>query len=127
MHKFRFQIAFADTDAGGIVYHARHIEICERARMNMMNGWDYNRDGGFVLRGLAAEYKNPILLGELVDIETEFIEVGNASCKARQTLKVGDEVRSVITVDVVFVNAMLRPIRLTDQLVEFLKQKGIKL
>lgn len=31
IHKFPFAIAYADTDAGGIVYHGRYIEIAERA------------------------------------------------------------------------------------------------
>ncbi|GEM_PF-2285645 len=35
IHKFPFAIAYADTDAGGIVYHGRYIEIAERARMDL--------------------------------------------------------------------------------------------
>ena len=38
VHKFPFTIAYADTDAEGIVYHARYLEIAERARMNWLRG-----------------------------------------------------------------------------------------
>ena len=41
IHKFPFAIAYADTDAGGIVYHGRYIEIAERARMNWLRGVAY--------------------------------------------------------------------------------------
>ena len=35
-YTFPFAIAYADTDAGGIVYHGRYIEIAERARMDVL-------------------------------------------------------------------------------------------
>ena len=38
VHVFPFTIAYADTDAEGIVYHARYLEIAERARMNWLRG-----------------------------------------------------------------------------------------
>ncbi|MDR2685416.1 MAG: thioesterase family protein [Rickettsiales bacterium] len=123
IHKFKFQIAFADTDAGGIVYHARHIEICERARMDMITGWDLTPGAGFIVRGLSAEYKKPMRLGEIVEVSTEFIEVGAASCKAQQTLSVGGEIRSVVTIDVVYVNKDLKPSRIPETLIEFMKGK----
>ncbi|MDR0319773.1 MAG: thioesterase family protein [Rickettsiales bacterium] len=122
MHKFRFQIAYADTDAFGIAYHARHIEICERARVDMMTGWDWNQ-GGFVLRALSAEYKKPLRVEEIVEVESEFIDVGAASAKVRQTIKVGNEVRSIIIVDAVFINDKMKPIRIPKSLVDFLKNK----
>ena len=37
-YTFPFAIAYADTDAGGIAYHGRYIEIAERARMNILCG-----------------------------------------------------------------------------------------
>ena len=37
-YTFPFAIAYADTDAGGIAYHGRYIEIAERARMNILRG-----------------------------------------------------------------------------------------
>ena len=49
-HEFPFTIAFADTDAQGMVYHARYIEIAERARMNWLRGTlPAKGDIGFVL------------------------------------------------------------------------------
>ena len=57
VHKFPFTIAYADTDAEGIVYHARYLEIAERARMNWLRGRVVpNGDVGFVVRELNIKY-----------------------------------------------------------------------
>ena len=54
-HIFPFSIAYADTDAGGIAYHGRYIEIAERARMNWLRGAvPPAGDVGFVVREIRA-------------------------------------------------------------------------
>ena len=61
IHKFPFAIAYADTDAGGIVYHGRYIEIAERARMDVLRGIKYpDGDVGFVVRDLNIRYIKPL-------------------------------------------------------------------
>ena len=35
--KADFLISYADTDAGGVVYHSRYIDMAERARMEMLH------------------------------------------------------------------------------------------
>ena len=57
VHIFNFTVAYADTDAEGIMYHARYIEIAERARTN----WSKHivipdNDTGFVVRELNIKY-----------------------------------------------------------------------
>ena len=37
-HIFNFTVAYADTDAEGVMYHARYIEVAERARSNWSKG-----------------------------------------------------------------------------------------
>ena len=34
-HAYEFYVAYADTDGGGVIYHTRYIEHCERARAKM--------------------------------------------------------------------------------------------
>lgn len=46
-----YTICYADTDAGGVVYHARYIEMVERARNKLMN------IAGFTFSMLAQEYQ----------------------------------------------------------------------
>jgi acyl-CoA thioester hydrolase len=51
MHGFTWQLRvyYQDTDAGGIVYHARYLDFMERARMEWLRALGIN------LSGLAAE------------------------------------------------------------------------
>jgi acyl-CoA thioester hydrolase len=46
-----YTVCYADTDAGGVVYHARYIEMVERARNKLMNS------AGFTFAMLAEQYQ----------------------------------------------------------------------
>ncbi len=76
-HKYNFTIAYADTDAGGIVYHGRYIEIAERARMNWMRGKQIPKGDNFIIKNLNVNYSSPLKLGEDICVETEVLKVGN--------------------------------------------------
>ena len=76
-HIFPFSIAYADTDAGGIAYHGRYIEIAERARMNWLRGAvPPAGDVGFVVREIRARYIHPLRLGDDFTVESEYSKRG---------------------------------------------------
>ena len=83
-HKFKFTIAYADTDAGGITYHGRYVEIAERARMNWLRGKSIPAGDGFVIKKLGVEYNRPLKLGDDVCVETEVVKVGNVYVDTEQ-------------------------------------------
>ena len=63
-HRFPLRVYYADTDAGGIVYHSTYLDFAERARTEMMRlcGLDYVRlqqvDGLlFAVRSCAIDYR----------------------------------------------------------------------
>ncbi len=37
------RVYFEDTDAGGVVYHARYVAFYERARTEMLRQYNYNQ------------------------------------------------------------------------------------
>ncbi|MBQ2005248.1 MAG: thioesterase family protein, partial [Alphaproteobacteria bacterium] len=79
VHKFPFTIAYADTDAEGIVYHARYLEIAERARMNWLRGHVVVGDDiGFVVRELNIKYLQPLHAADDIVVETRMTDVGSA-------------------------------------------------
>ena len=47
---YRHSVAYADTDAGGIVYHGRYLEIAERARNRILY------EAGFTYSGIARQW-----------------------------------------------------------------------
>lgn len=87
-----FRIYYEDTDAGGVVYHARYLAFFERGRT------EYFRDRGVSVGELAAQgsvfpvvrleidYKAPAVLDDLVRVETEPLEVGRSSFTMGQQL-----------------------------------------
>ena len=80
-----FRIYYEDTDAGGVVYHAKYLGYFERGRT------EYLRARGITVAGLAErgyifpvvrleiEYRAPALLDDLVRVETEVLKVGKTS------------------------------------------------
>ena len=119
--KFPFSIAYSDTDAGGIVYHGRYIEIAERARMNMMREikTDSN-EGGFVVRELSIKYMHPLHLADDVVVETEIINVGGASMDLQQKFVHDDVICAIMSITVVFIGADMRAKRIPDSILAHL-------
>ena len=112
-HIFHFQIAFADTDAGGIVYHARYIEIAERARMNMFS--DIRDDnGGFVIRDLAVKFMKPLRVSDKITVETRFTGHTSVSMKIEQKFVKNGIEHAIMTGTVVYVNKEIKPARIPD-------------
>lgn len=112
-HVFNFQIAWADTDAGGIVYHARFIEIAERARMNMFSDVS-DTEGGFVIRDLAIKYLKPFRLADKIQVETAFTKHTSVSMKIEQKFMKDGEEHAVMTGTVVYVNRDIKPTRIPE-------------
>jgi acyl-CoA thioester hydrolase len=113
VHNFPFSIAYADTDAGGIVYHARYVEIAERARMKWLkNCVPTNGDIGFVIKKLGIEYKKPLLLGDDFVVQSHIVKFGAASLVVEQNFVRGDEVCATQTATVAYIGRDMRPKRI---------------
>ena len=119
VHKFPFTIAYADTDAEGIVYHARYLEIAERARMNWLRGM-LNADGdiGFVVRELNIKYLYPLKVADDFVVETSMTDVGQASVKVQQKFVKDGIISAIIDLKVAYLGADLRPKRIPEQFIK---------
>lgn len=121
-HIFPFSIAYADTDAGGIVYHARYIEIAERARMNWLRGaTPPDGDIGFVIRELNVKYKKPLRLGDDFIVETKAIDTGAASIKIEQKFVKNNEIYAILTGTAAYIGADMKPKRIPDEYTKITK------
>jgi acyl-CoA thioester hydrolase len=92
-HAFPWRVDYADTDAGGVVYHSRYIDWAERARMQWVRDLGLsNRDllnddhVAFAVRKLAADYRAPGRFDDLLEIRTWLMGVGGASFTVRQDI-----------------------------------------
>lgn len=120
-HIFNFTVAYADTDAEGIMYHGRYIEIGERARTN----WSKNvvipdGDLGFVVRELNIKYSNPLLLGEDFQVHTTPIKIGAASMVIEQKFVKDDKICAIMNITIAYIGGDMRPKAMPDSIIKML-------
>lgn len=119
IHKFPFAIAYADTDAGGIVYHGRYIEIAERARMDILRGIRFpDGDVGFVVRDLSIRYIHPLFLADTVVVETTVTKLGAASLSVEQKFVKDGEICAILSGTAAYIGANMQPKRIPDSVAE---------
>ena len=118
VHVFPFTIAYADTDAEGIVYHARYLEIAERARMNWLRGHvAVDGDVGFVVRELNIKYLQPLMVADEFVVETQMTDVGAASVRVEQKFGKDGNVCAIINIKVAYLGANMRPKKIPESFI----------
>ncbi|MBO4582954.1 MAG: acyl-CoA thioesterase [Alphaproteobacteria bacterium] len=124
VHKFKFSVAYADTDAGGIMYHGRYIEIAERARMNWLgkNARPVATDVGLVIRDLQVRYLRPLFLADEFVVKTVVTSIRAASVAVEQKFVKNGEICAILTGTAAYLDANGRPACMPDVLVCALKQ-----
>lgn len=115
-----FPISYADTDAGGVVYHSRYIDMAERARMAMLHELGIRcrdlekaeKPCGFMIHKLEIEYKRPAFLEDDLTVETQVLKIGGATFDLLQTVKRGDETLVEMKVYALAVAGVGKPTRI---------------
>ncbi|MWP45950.1 tol-pal system-associated acyl-CoA thioesterase [Gilliamella sp. Pas-s27] len=94
MKKFNWnaRVYYEDTDAGGVVYHARYLAFYERARTEILRQFNINQqmlllEGiAFVVKKMDIGYHFPARLDDMLSIETCIGQVRKASIVFKQTI-----------------------------------------
>ena len=121
IHIFPFTIAYADTDAEGIVYHARYLEISERARMKWLRGkLNVGDDVGFVVRELNIKYFQPLCVADEFVVETQLQDAGAVIVKIEQKFVKDGEIYAIINLKVAYLGADMRPKRIPQDFINAL-------
>ena len=122
-HHFPVRVYYADTDAGGMVYHAVYLNYAERARTEMMRliGFDhiglYKRHGILIgVRAAELDYLRPALLDDLLEMRSELEELGGASMRLRQDVWRADQEIARISIRLAFIGADGRPARIPEDM-----------
>jgi acyl-CoA thioester hydrolase len=117
-HTFPFTIAFADTDAAGIVYHARYLEIAERARMNWLKGNEPpDGDLGFVIKEITVKYLRALRVWDEITVETIAANIGGASLTVEQKFLKDGEMVAILTGTAAYLGANMRPKRIPEKII----------
>jgi acyl-CoA thioester hydrolase len=107
VHRFALRPYFEDTDAGGVVYHARYLHFAERGRTEAL------RDLGvshaemvsqhgvmFMVRRIKVDYLHPASLDESLLVLTRTLAVGAATARLRQDVVREEGGRELARLDV---------------------------
>ena len=121
-HIFNFAVAYADTDAEGVMYHARYIEVAERARSNWSKGMVIpDEDTGFVARELNIKYMHPIFLNDEFTVETVALKIGGASMVIEQKFVKSGEVCAIMNITIAYLGSDLHPKAIPESILNMFK------
>lgn len=88
------RIYYEDVDAGGICYHSKYLNFCERARSDLFfskNSSPIQEEYHFVVKNINADFLIPAKLGDMVIITTSIIDFKKASITMLQEVKNKDK------------------------------------
>ena len=118
-HFFNFSVAYADTDAVGIMYHARYIEVGERARSNWSKGIVIpDGDAGFVVRELNIKYMSPLFLGDDFVVETRPVKIGMASMTIEQKFVKNEKICAIMNITIAYLGGDMRQKAIPESIVD---------
>ena len=118
-HELPLRVYYADTDAGGVVYHARYLAFAERARTEMLRAVGAppselaaSSGLGFAVRRLTAEFRQPARLDDALTVRTGFTGFKGASIALEQAIWRNATLLVEILLELVCINGRFRPVRL---------------
>ena len=121
-HIVNFAVAYADTDAEGVMYHARYIEVAERARSNWSRGIVIpDGDIGFVVRELNIKYMRPLLLNDEFMIETQPVKIGAASMAIEQKFVKDGEICAIMNITIAYLGSDMHPKAIPESIIKALE------
>lgn len=91
MKDFTVRVYYDSTDAGGVVYHSKYLDFCERARteflrnLGIIQSTMLNETGvGFVVHKANLDFIKYSKLDDLLKITVEIEEISRACLKLKQ-------------------------------------------
>ncbi len=109
-HHHNLRVYYADTDAGGVMYHAAYLGFAERARTEAL------RDAGlphaamltehgvmFMVRRVQIEYLRPARLDDMLTIRTQTEAATGATVTLTQDFYLGETPLARATIELVCV------------------------
>lgn len=90
--KFPVRVYYEDTDAGGVVYHARYLHFLERARTEWLRQFGFSQHAllteqlAFVVKKIEIDYKLPARLDDLLTVKTTVYALTTAKIVFEQSL-----------------------------------------
>ena len=121
---FPVRVYYEDTDAGGVVYHARYLHFFERARTEYLRTLNFSQQSllqeqqvAFVVKTMSIDYCIPAKLDDYLIVETEITAVKGATILFEQRLVRETVVLSKATIKVASVDlGKMKPVAIPEEL-----------
>lgn len=120
------RIYYADTDAGGVVYHANYLVFAERARTEMLRSlghWDGTDGYIFVVRHCTMDFQAPARRDDLIEVASRVMELGGASVAIEQRVRRDNRDLVTMLLRLVCIDGEFRPVRVPADLRAALEAK----
>ncbi len=102
----KLRVYYEDTDLGGVVYHSKYLNFCERARSEIFfkkGASPIFGDYHFVVKSIEANFLYSAKLGDILEIKTQVLEIKRASIILFQTIFNENLKRDIFEMKVVLV------------------------
>lgn len=129
------RVYFEDTDAGGIVYHARYLHFLERARTEWLRKLGFNQSElkqqgvVFVMRDMQIKWLLPALLDEALQVDVKIQKVKKASFLMVQNIQMDGQQKLKASVTIACLNShTLKPLAIPKNIIaaiDFEDSKGV--
>ncbi|MCR1836938.1 tol-pal system-associated acyl-CoA thioesterase [Pasteurella caecimuris] len=122
--RFSVRVYYEDTDAGGVVYHARYLHFFERARTEYLRKQRFSQQkllqeqrGAFVVKSMAIDYCVPAKLDDFLIVETEVVTIKGVTILFEQRLMRDTVILSTATVKVAYVDlGKMKPVAIPAEI-----------
>ncbi|MCM2651393.1 tol-pal system-associated acyl-CoA thioesterase [Serratia marcescens] len=92
LFRWPVRVYYEDTDASGVVYHARYVAFFERARTEMLRQHNFHQQQllseqvAFVVRRMTVDYLASARLDEQLEVQSEITSLRGASLTFAQRI-----------------------------------------
>lgn len=129
-HKIEVKIYYEDTDAGGVVYYANYLRYFERARTEFLESLGIKiselaqRGTKFVVVKTEIDYISPAKLGDILEVETELVELKRVSLVFEYKVLRKDDNKPIVSgrTKLACVDNNLQLIRIPDEIYSLLSK-----
>ncbi len=129
--RWSVRVYYEDTDAGGVVYHARYLAFYERARTEILRQHHFYQQQllhtngiAFVVRRMTINYRMPARLDDMLDIQSNVTLMRKTALTfVQRILDARGNILSDADVLVVCVNpCKLKPVALPESMIAAFKR-----
>jgi len=126
---FKSRVFYCDTDAGGVVYHSRYLDFCEKARTEFLRSRGIVQSKilqetgiGFVVTSCQIDFKKSAKLDDLLSITVNITENNGLILKMEQKiLNENNDLVLFMKVNLVCVNRNSKPVKIPQIIYEAIK------